>query len=57
MVHDKFPVPGRLLIWMKVGQGPIVLAAGEGGGCLEIYSLVYHFFFLSPSFSLGDSPI
>ena len=44
-----FQCLGVLLIWMKVGQGPSVLAVGAGEGCLEIYSLVYHFSFLSPS--------
>ena len=33
MVLGKLPVPGRPTIWMIVGQGPIVLAAGAGGGC------------------------
>ena len=40
---------GVLLTWMTVGQGPIVLAVGAGGGCLDIFSLIYHFSFLSPS--------
>ena len=40
---------------MVVGQGPIALAVGAGGGCLDIFSLVYLFSFLSPS--LGDGPI
>ena len=40
---------GVLLIWIIVGQGPIVLAVGAGGGCLDIFSLIYHFSFLSPS--------
>ena len=40
---------GILLIWIKVGQWPTVLAGGAGGGCLGIFSLVYHFSFLSPS--------
>ena len=44
-----FQCLGVLLILVKVGQGPIVLAVGAGGGCLEINSLVYHFSFLSPS--------
>ena len=39
-----------LLIWITVGQGPIVLAVGAGGGCLDIFSLIYRFSFLSPSF-------
>ena len=56
MVLDKLPVPGRPTIWMIVGQGPIALAVGAGGGCLDICSLVYHFSFLSP-LSLGDAPI
>ena len=46
MVLGKIPV---LLIWIQVGQGPTALAVGTGGGCLDIFSLVYHFSFLSPS--------
>ena len=38
-----------LLVWMIVGQGPIVLAIGAGGGGLDIFSLMYLFIFLSPS--------
>ena len=34
---------------MIVGQGPIALAVGAGGGCLDIFSLIYLFSFLSPS--------
>ena len=49
-----FQCRGVLLIWIRVGQGPSVLAVGAGGGCLDIFSLVYHFSF---SFSLGDGPI
>ena len=30
MVLGKLPVPGRPKIWMKVGQGPTVLAVGVG---------------------------
>ena len=44
-----FQCRGVLLIWMIMGQGPIALAVGAGGGCLDIFSLVYHFSFLSPS--------
>ena len=56
-VLGKFSVPSILLIWILpiVGQGPIALAVGTGGGCLDIFSFVYLFSFLSPS--LGDSPI
>ena len=49
MVLGKLPVPGRPTIWMTVGQGPIVLAVGAGGGCLDIFTLIYHFSFLPPS--------
>ena len=44
-----FQCQGVLLIWITVGQGPIVLAVGAGGGCLDIFSFIYHFSFLSPS--------
>ena len=36
MVLGILPVPGRPTILMKVGQGPIVLAVGADGGCLDI---------------------
>ena len=49
MVLGTLPVLGRPTIWMIVGQGPIVLAVDAGGGCLDIFSHVYHFSFLSPS--------
>ena len=53
MVLDKLPVPGRPT---NLAQGPTALAVGAGGGCLDIFSLVYHFFF-SFCLSLGDGPI
>ena len=49
MALENLPVPGRPTIWMIVGQGPTVLAVGAGGGCLDIFTLVYPFSFLSPS--------
>ena len=49
MVLGKLPVPGRPTIWIIVGQGPTTLAVGAVGGCLDIFSLVYHFSFLTPS--------
>ena len=49
MVLGKLPVPGRPTIWIIVGQGPTALAVGAGGGCLDFFSLVYHFSFLTPS--------
>ena len=45
----KLPVPGRPTIWIIVGQGPTALAAGAGGGCLDIFTLIYPFSPLSPS--------
>ena len=36
-----FQCRGVLLIWIIVGQGPIALAVGADGGCLDIFSLVY----------------
>ena len=45
----KLPVPGRPSIWITVGQGPTALAVGAGGGCLDIFTLIYHFSPLSPS--------
>ena len=49
MVLGKLPVPGRPTIWITVGQGPIALAVGAGWGRLDIFTLVYPFFPLSPS--------
>ena len=43
-----FQCPGLLLIWILVGQGPVALAVDGGGDGLDIFSLVYHFSFLSP---------
>ena len=40
---------GVLLICIIVGQGPVVLAVGAGGGCLDIFSLICPFSPLSPS--------
>ena len=44
MVLGKLPVPGRPTIWITVGQGPTALAVGAGGGCLDIFTLIYPFF-------------
>ena len=42
-------------IWIIVGHGPTALAAGTGGGCLDIFSplIIYHFL-LSPCLSETD---
>ena len=49
LVLGKLPVPGRPTIRITVGQGHTVLAVGAGGGCLDIFTLIYPFFPLSPS--------
>ena len=47
---------GVLPLWIIVGQGPIVLAIGASGGCLDIFfsrpTLLFSF-----SLSLGEGPI
>ena len=53
MVLGKLPV---LPFWITVGQEPPALAVGAGGGCLDIFTLVYPFLF-SFSLSLGDGLI
>ena len=54
MLLGKLPALGVLLIWIRVGHGPTVLTVGASGGCLDIFSITYHFSF---SLSLGDGPI
>ena len=49
MVLGKLQVPGRPTIWITVGQGPTALTVGAGGGCLDIFTLIYPFYPLSPS--------
>ena len=49
MVLGKLPVPGRPTLCITVGQGPTALAVGAGGGCLDIFTLIYPFSPLSPS--------
>ena len=46
IVLGKLPVLGVLLIWVIVVQGPTALVVGDGGGCLDIFSLSYYFSFL-----------
>ena len=48
-VLGKLPVPGRPTILITVGQGPTALAVGAGGGCLDIFTLIYPFSPLSSS--------
>ena len=49
MVLGKLPVPGRPTVWITAGQGPTALAVGAGGGCLDIFTLIYPLSPLSPS--------
>ena len=49
-VLGKLPMPGPPTIWITVGQGPTALIVVAGGGCLDIFTLVYPFLSpLSPS--------
>ena len=51
----KLSVPGRPTnLDNNRARAYIVLAVGAGGGCLDIFSLVYFLSFLSPS--QGDGP-
>ena len=49
MVLGKLLVPGRPTNFDYSRTRPIALAIGAGGGCLDIFSLIYNFSFLSPS--------
>ena len=49
----KLPVPGRPTILITVGQASTALAVGAGGGCLDIFPLIY--LFSSPSPSLWET--
>ena len=51
----KLSVPGRPTNLDYSRARAVALAVGAGGGCLDIFSLVYLFSFLSPP--LGDGPI
>ena len=44
-----FQCRGVLLVWIRVGQGPTALEVGAGGGCLDVFTLIYPFSPLSPS--------
>ena len=56
MVLGKLLVPVRPTIWITVGQGPTTLVVDAGGGCLDIFTLIYPFL-SSFSLSSGDGPI
>ena len=46
IVLGKLPVPGRPTILITVGQGPIALAIGAGGGVGHFYSHLSFLLFL-----------
>ena len=50
MVLGKLPVPGRPTILITVGQGPIALAVGAGGGGLDIFYSHLSFLLFLPLF-------
>ena len=52
MVLGKLPVPGRPTN-LDNSRTSTAFAVGAGAGCLDICSLVYHFFYLF----LGDVPV
>ena len=56
MVLGELPVPGVLIIWSRVGQGPNAIVVGYGWGLFGHFlsRLSYLFPF---SLSLGDGPI
>ena len=49
MVLGKFPVSGSPTSLDSSGAGAYCACIGAGGSCLDIFSFVYHFSFLSPS--------
>ena len=49
MVLGKLPVLGRPTVRLIVGQGPIALAVGAGGGLFGHFYLLYSVSPLSPS--------
>ena len=51
-----FQCQGVLLVWIIVGQGPIPLVVGGGGGLFGHFFSRLSFLF-SFSLSLGDGPI
>ena len=56
MVLGKLPGPGRLLIWIRVGQGSTTRAVGAVGVVWTfLLSSIISLFFLP--LSLGDGPI
>ena len=46
MVLSKLSVPGRPIIWMRVGQGPIEPAVGAGSGVWTFLLSIFYLLFL-----------
>ena len=55
MLLGKLPVPGRPTYLYISGARAYCACGKAGGGCLDIFSVIYHF--SSFSLSLGDGPI
>ena len=49
MVLGKLPVPGRPTYLEQIRARACCACSGCGWSCLDIFSLVFHFSFLSPS--------
>ena len=49
----KLPAPRRPTILITVEQGPTALAVGAGGGCMDIFILIYPFSPPSPALWVG----
>ena len=49
MVLGKLPAQGWPTNWVRVGQGPTVLAVGAVGDCWIFFYRLSFFFFFSPS--------
>ena len=55
MVLGNIPVRGRPTYLDNSRQGPSALVIGVSGGCLDSFTLIYHFYLLS--FSLRNGPL
>ena len=49
MVLGNLSVLRRPTLWMILERGPIALAIGAGGGCLDIFTILYPFSPISSS--------
>ena len=54
-MHGNLQCHCIFLVWIIVRQGPLVIAVGAGGGCLDIFSCLT--FLFSFTLSLGEGSI